>query len=119
MTLWKTEHVRASRCPVREPAGHPDFAALAVIGAAPAVLLLWLVPLALVLPALSIVSFAIAGAVAIFAYRAGIDCRAAGVTAWDVAALFTAIWLLAGLMGGAGSFAALFDRLADYLAMSP
>jgi hypothetical protein len=119
MTLWKTEHAGLLQRPVRGPAGYPDFAALAVVGAAPAVLLLWLAPLALVLPALSIVSFAIAGAVAIFAYRAGIDCRAAGVTAWDVAALFTVIWVLAGLVGGAGSFAALFDRLADQLAVSP
>jgi hypothetical protein len=41
------------------------------------------------------------------------------VTAWDVAAVFTAIWILAGLMSGAGPFAALFDRLASHAAVSP
>jgi len=38
--------------------------------------------------------------------------RAHGVTAWDVSALFTAMWILAGLMSGARPFAELFNRLA-------
>ena len=115
MTLWSTDHALAPRHPVREPAGYPDFAALAIVTAAPAILLLWLVPLPLFLPALSIVSFAIAGAVALVARRSRTDRRAPGVTAWDIAALFTAMWLLAGLMSGARPFAELFERLA----MSP
>lgn len=112
MTLWKTEHAIVPRRTVSAPAGCPDFAALAVVGAAPAVLLLALVPLPLVLPALSIASFAIAGSVAAIAHCSGVDRRAAGVTAWDISALFTAIWILAGLTSGPQPFAGLFDRLA-------
>jgi hypothetical protein len=111
MTLWKTEHAFAPPRPVSAPAGYPDYAALAIIGAAPAVLLLWFIPLTLVLPALSIVSFAIAGIVALAAHCAGTDRRARGVTAWDISALFTAVWILAGLMSGPRPFAELFDRL--------
>jgi hypothetical protein len=119
MSLWNTEHAGAQRRPGSAPAGFPDYAALAVVGAAPAILLLWLVPFALVLPALSIASFAIACAVALFAHRAGIERRAAGVNAWDVAAVFTGIWVLAGMMSGAGRFAALFDRLVGHLTVNP
>lgn len=112
MTLWNTYHALARRHPVGASAGYPDFAALAVVAGAPAVLLLWLVPLPLFLPALSIVSFAIAGAVALVAHGSGTDRRAPGATAWDIAAVFTAIWILAGLMSGAHPFAELFERLA-------
>jgi hypothetical protein len=118
MTHWKTEHIAPQRRTghtIGAPARHPDFAALAVVGAAPvpvALLVLWFVPLPLVLPVLSIVSFAIAGATALLAHWSGIDRRAAGVTAWDISALFTAIWILAGLASGARPLAELFDRLA-------
>jgi hypothetical protein len=118
MTLWKTEHRVSPRHTARRvasPAGYPDYAVLAVVVAAPPVLLLWLVPLPFVLPALSIVSFAIAGLVALVARHAGTDRRAPGLTAWDISALFTAIWIVAGLMSGVRPLTELFDRLA----MSP
>jgi hypothetical protein len=117
MTLWKTEHAAQPRTgrPISGPAGYPDFAALAVIGGAPAVLLLWIAwiaPVALVLPFLSIASFAIACAAALFAHYSGNDRRVAGVTAWDISALFTAIWIVAGLSSGARPLAGLLDSLA-------
>ncbi len=118
MSLRKTEHVCMPRRPIGAPPGHSHFAALTAVGAAPAVLLLWLVWFvapALVLPALSIASFAIAAAAALFAHYAGIDRHAPGVTAWDVAAVFAAIWVLAGLIGGAAPFTAVFDHPASDL----
>ena len=115
MTLLRTEHAFAPQRASRARAGYPDFVALAVVGTAPGLLLLWLVPLSLVLPVLSIVSFAVAGVVALVAHCSGIDRRAHGVSAWDISALFTVLWILAGLMGGARPFAELFDHLA----MSP
>ncbi len=114
MSRRKTEHACAPQRPVSVKAGYPDFAALTVIGAAPGVLLLWLVPPAFVLPSLSIVSFAIAGVVALIARHAGIDRRASGVNAWDVAAVFTGIWIFTGLVSGAG-FAAAFDVPATHM----
>ncbi len=113
MTLWKTEHPVLTRRTAHAAAGLAGYcAALAAAAAAPAVLLLWLVPLPFVLPALSIVSFAIAGIAALVAHHAGTDRHAPGVTAWDISALFTAIWIVAGLMSGARPLAELFDRLA-------
>ncbi len=117
MTLWKAERGSAPlftpNAPARDaPARHLDLAALVVIAAAPGLLILWLIPLPLVLPVLSIVSFMIAGVAALVAHHSGIDRRAPGVSAWDVAAIFTLIWIVAGMTSGTKQFAELFDRLA-------
>jgi hypothetical protein len=112
MTLWRTERGPAPLITSKDPAGYHDLAALAAIVTAPIVLLLWLVPLPLFLPVLSIVSFASAGVAALVAYYSGIDRRAPGVSAWDIAGVFTLIWIGAGMMSGTKQFVALFDRLA-------
>jgi hypothetical protein len=112
MTLWKTERASSPLFAPDVPARHLDWAALAIIAAAPAVLLVWLIPFSLVLPVLSIVSFAIAGIVAMIAHYSGIDRRGPGVSAWDIAAVFTLIWIGAGMMSGTKHFIELFDRLA-------
>jgi hypothetical protein len=112
MTLWKTERAFSPPLTAGARSRNLDMASLAVIVAAPAILLLWLIPLPLVLPVLSIVSFMIAGIIAIIAHYCGIDRRSPGVSAWDVAALFTVIWIGAGMIGGAKQFVELFERLA-------
>lgn len=112
MTLWKAERASSTLFSLNVPARHLDLAALVIIAAAPAVVLIWLIPLPLVLPVLSIVSFAIAGVAAVAAHCCGIDRRAPGVSAWDIAAVFTLIWIGAGMMGGSKHFIELFDRLA-------
>ena len=112
MTLWKAERGSAPLFTPDAPACRLDVADLVVIAAAPGLLLLWLVPLPLVLPALSIVSFVIAGVVALVAHYSGIDRHAPGISAWDVAALFTLIWIAAGMISGTKQFAELFDRIA-------
>ncbi len=61
-------------------------------------MLAWLLPAPLVPPALSIVSFAIAGGVALYAYCSGADRGADGITAWDVAGAFALIWVAAGTL---------------------
>ncbi len=115
MTLWRTERGSAplftAHAP-NAPARHLDVAALVVIAAAPGLLLLWLIPLPLVLPGLSITSFMIAGVAALVAHYSGIDRHAPGVSAWDIAAVFTLIWIGAGMLSGSRQFAELFDRLA-------
>lgn len=112
MTLWKTERGFAPLFTPKPSARHLDLAALVVIVAAPGLVLLWLVPPPLVLPILSIVSFVIAGVAALVAHYAGIDRRAPGVSAWDIAAVFTLIWIGAGMMGDAKQFVELFGRFA-------
>jgi hypothetical protein len=112
MTLWNTERGFALLCLPKASARYLDLAGLVVIVAAPGLLLLWLVPLPLLLPILSIMSFVVAAVAALVAHYSGIDRHAPGVSAWDIAAVFTLIWIGAGMMGGAKQFVELFDRLA-------
>jgi len=112
MTLWKTERSSAPLFTSHAPARYLDLAAFVVVVAAPGLLLLWLVPLPLVPPFLSIMSFMIAGIVALLAHYSGIDHHAPSVSAWDIAAVFTLIWIGAGILSGTKQFAELFDRLA-------
>jgi hypothetical protein len=112
MAIWKTEHDFQPLFTLHVPARALDLAALFAIGTAPVLLLLWAVPLPLVLPALSIASFILACAVALFAHCSGVDCTAPGMTAWDIVALFTLIWISAGMVGGSKQMVELFEQLA-------
>jgi hypothetical protein len=112
MALWKTEHDFRPQFTLHVPARALDLAALFAIGAAPVLLLLWAVPLPLLLPALSIGSFIIACVIALFAHCAGVDRTAPGMTPWDIVAVFTAIWIGAGMVSGPKQIVELFEQLA-------
>jgi uncharacterized membrane protein YphA (DoxX/SURF4 family) len=111
MTLWKSEHGSAYGVIFRSPGKRLDLPFLIVVGTAPGVLLLGLVPLQLVLPALSIVSFAVAVVIALWAYRRGVDRHANGMTLWHVAGLFAVIWVGAGMLSTPEHVVALFDHV--------
>jgi phosphatidylglycerophosphate synthase len=111
MTLWRTERGSAPLVTSKDPAGYGDLAAVVAIVAAPVIVLLWLVPLPLFLPLLSITSFVIASVAALVAHYSGIDRRAPGVSTWGVAAVFTLIWIGAAMLSGTKQFVELFDRL--------
>ena len=98
MTLWKSEHGSAYGVTLHSPGKRLDLPFLIAVGTAPGLLLVGLVPLHLVLPALSIVSFAVAVVIALWAYRRGVDRQADGITFWDVAGLFAVIWVGAGML---------------------
>jgi hypothetical protein len=112
MALWKTEHDFQPHFTLHVPARAIDLAALFAIVAAPVLLLLWAVPLPLTLPALSIGSFIIACVVALFAHCSGADRTAPGITPWDIVALFTVIWIGAGMISGPKQILELFEHLA-------
>ncbi len=112
MTLWKAEQGFAPLMTTNAPGRSFAVISVVAIAAASGLLLIWLVPLALVLPVLSIMSFMIAGAAALVAHYSGIDRHAPAVSAWDIAAVFTVIWIAAAMAGGARPFTELFDRLA-------
>jgi hypothetical protein len=112
MALWKTEHGFAPPFTVHVPGRAIDLAALVAIGTAPVLVLLWAVPLPLVAPALGIVSFVIACIVALFAHCSGVDRTAPGITAWDIVAVFTSIWIVAGMISSPKQILALFEQLA-------
>jgi hypothetical protein len=112
MALWKTEYGFAPQFTPHALARPLGLAALFAIAAAPGLLLLWAVPLPLVLPAFSIASFIIACAVALFAYCSGVDRTAPGVTPWDIVAVFTLIWIGAGMVSDPKQFVELFEQVA-------
>jgi hypothetical protein len=111
MAYWKTEHSFVPQFTPHVLIRHPDLAALVAIGVAPGLLLLWFVPLPLVLPALSIVSFVSACFIGLFAHYSGVDRHAPGITLWDMAALFTSIWIGAGIVSGPKHLVELFEHL--------
>ncbi len=111
MALRKSEHGSADGFTLHSPGQHLDLPVLISLAAAPGLLLVWLVPLPLVLPALSIVSFTIAGVVALLAYHTGADRQANGITPWDVAGVFALIWVGAGMLSEPEHVVQLFDHI--------
>jgi hypothetical protein len=111
MALWNTERRSKPQFALHVPVRYLDWATLVAIVAIPALLLVWLIPLPLVLPVLSIVSFLIACIAALFAHYSGIDRHAPGITLWKFAAVFTLIWIGAGMIGGPKQIVQLFDQL--------
>jgi len=108
MALWKTEHGSA---PLSTPYVRAQQIDLAVLVAIPALLIVWLIPTPLILPAFSIVSFMIACIVALWAHHSGVDRRAPGLTLWDVAAVFALIWIGAGVISDRRDIVQLLDLL--------
>jgi hypothetical protein len=111
MALWNMDQGFAARHAPGARARRIDLAMLVICGVAPGLFLLALVPISLVLPTLSIVSFVLACAAAVTAHHAAVDQAAPGITLWDVAALFTAIWIGAAMISGPKRIIELFERL--------
>jgi hypothetical protein len=89
-----------------------DLVGLIVTAAAPAFVLLLLVPLPLVPPVLSILSLVIACAVALYALFTKASRDAQGVTIWDISYAFTFIWIVAGMMSNPKHLLDWFDNLS-------
>ena len=98
MTLWKSEHGAAYGPALHKLGPRLDLSVVLMAATASSVLLVWLVPPPLVLPALGLVSFTAAGVVALFAHYSGADRHADGITLWDVAGAFALIWVAAGML---------------------
>jgi hypothetical protein len=111
MTLWKFEHGSARGPSLHALTPHLERVALIVAAAASGLLVVRMVPPALVLPALGAVSFAFAGAVALFAYCSGADRKARAITPWDVAGVFALLWLAAGMLSEPEHVVQLFDQM--------
>ena len=111
MTLWNSEPGSADAVSLRSPGKRLDLPFLIAVGTAPGLLLVRLVPLHLVLPALSIVSFTVAVFIALWAYRRGVDRHADGLTLWDVAGFFAVIWVGAGMLSTPEHVVELFDHM--------
>jgi hypothetical protein len=109
MTLWKTDHY--ANAP-KASGWYLDLVALAGIAAAPGLLFKWLFPMPFIPPAICVVSFLMAAAFAWFAHYTRADRRSAGITAWDVAGIFTLLWIGAGLASDHRHLVQFFELLA-------
>jgi hypothetical protein len=104
VTLRKFEQSSPYGPTHRRPGAPVDLPVVAAAMAIAGVLLVWLVPPLLVLPALSLLSLTAAGIVALLAHfsgadrHVGADRHADGVTLWDMAGLFVLMWAAAGVL---------------------
>jgi hypothetical protein len=112
MALLNTEHSPVHQFTLYVPPQQMDLVALVATAATPGLLLLWWAPLPLVLPLLSIVSFMVAVICGLYAHFSGANRRAEGITPWSVTAVFTLIWIVAGMISDPRHLAQLFDHLA-------
>ena len=96
MTLWKSEHGSTYGPALHKLEPQLNLSFVVIAAAASSVLLVWLVPSPLALPALGLVSFTAAVVVALFASYSGADRH--GITLWDMAGAFALIWVAAGML---------------------
>jgi uncharacterized membrane protein len=89
-----------------------DLVSLIAIATAPAFVLLLLLPLSLVPPVLSILSFVIACVVAMYALFIKANRDAQGSTIWNIAYVFTFTWIIAGMMSNPKHVLDWFDNLS-------
>jgi hypothetical protein len=111
MAILKTEDGSLPDVTLRATVPRLHAGAFAAVLATPAIVIACLLPIKLLLPVLSVVSFVIAVSTGLFAFCAKVDRRAPGITLWDVAGGFTLIWVAAGLMGRPRYFIEWFERL--------
>jgi hypothetical protein len=111
MALWKMAYGSESKFAIDVPSRFLDLAGLIAIATAPAFVLLVLIPLPLVPPVLSILSFAMACGAALYALftKAGRDAQ--GVTVWDIAGAFALVWITAGIASNPRRLLDWFDNL--------
>jgi hypothetical protein len=112
MALWKMEYGSERKFVIDDPFRLLDIVGLIAIATAPAFVLLLLIPLPLVLPVLSILSFTIACGAALYALFTKASRDAQGVAIWDIAGAFTFIWIVAGILSNPRHVLDWFDNLS-------
>lgn len=112
MAHWKIERGPAQKFVLEDPSRVLDVVALITIAAAPGLILLMVLPLPLVLPVLSILSFLIACGIAFYAQRSETNRRRANTAHWELAWAFAVIWVVAGMLGNPRTLIEWLDRLA-------
>jgi hypothetical protein len=112
MALGKIEYGAGRKFVIDTRSRLLDLLGLIAIASAPALVLLLLIPLPLVLPVLSLLSFVLAWGVALYALFTKASRETRDITVWDIAAAFTLIWIVAGMMSNPKHLLAWFDGLS-------
>jgi hypothetical protein len=111
MGLRKVESGSERKFVIEIPLRFQGLVGLIAITAAPAFVLFLLIPARLVPPVLSILSFAIACVVAMYALFTKTNHHE-GTKIWNIAYLFTFIWIVAGMMSNHKHVLDWFDSLS-------
>lgn len=111
MALWKAEDTRANWFPLSEPTRVLDLVSLVAIAAAPGFMLLILVPLPLVIPLYSILSFVAACAAAAYAHWQRTREPEKSAVFWQIAFALTCAWVAAAMLSSPRQFIEFLDRL--------
>jgi hypothetical protein len=98
MALRKIDYGPQHKFVLDAPFRLPGWMGLVAIGAVPAVVLLPFLPLPLVPPVLSLLSFVFACGFALYGLFTNASRDAQGVTVWNVAGVFAFIWLAAAVI---------------------
>jgi hypothetical protein len=112
MALWKMEYGSESKFAIDDRFRLLDLVGLIAIATAPAFVLLLLIPLPLVPPVLSVLSFVIACVAALYALVTKASRDAPGVVIWDVAGAFAFTWIVAGIISNPMHLLDWFDNLS-------
>jgi hypothetical protein len=112
MAFWKIERGPSGKFVLEDPTHFLDIVALISIAASPGVLLLSLVPLPLVLPVFSIVSFVCACATALIAHFSKVKRDVDRIAHWEIAYAFTFMWVAAGILGNPRTLLEWLNQLA-------
>jgi hypothetical protein len=112
MTLWKIERGANQKFVIDDPTCFLDLVALLAIATAPGLFLVILIPLPLVLPVLSVVSFVAACGIAVFAHFSETRHRRGSLVHWELACAFAFVWVASGMMGNPRTLLDWFDRVA-------
>ena len=112
MTLWKMEYGSGRKFAIGDRFRFLDLAGLIAIATAPAFVLLLLIPLPLVPPVLSILSFVIACGVALYALFTKASRDTHGIATWDIAGAFAFIWIAAAIISNPVHLLDWFDNLS-------
>ena len=112
MAFRKMESGSERKFVIEVPLRFQGLIGLIAITAAPAFVLLLLIPARLVPPVLSILSFVSACVVALYALFIKASRDAQGSTIWNIAYVFTFTWIVAGMMSNPKHVLDWFDNLS-------
>ena len=112
MTLSRMESSSKRKFVTDAPFGFRGLVGLAAIAAAPAFALLLMIPAPLMLPVLSFQSFVTACSVALYAFLTKASRDAQGLTSWNIAYVFTLIWIFAAVMSSPRRLLDWFEHLS-------
>lgn len=112
MAHWKVQYSSSRKVILDDPTHFLDRVALISIAAAPGLFLTMTIPLQLVLPAVSILSFTVACGIALYAHCSSPYRSESDKVLWELAYAFAFVWVAAGICSNPWHLLDWFESLA-------